>query len=66
LGCGGAQADDHVGADGCDFGVEPEAAGRDFDGVWFFVDAAFAAGLPFEMFYGVCYVDFFAVDACFD
>ena len=66
LGGGGAEADDHFGVDRSDFGVEPRPASGDFGGAGFFVDAAFAARLPFEMFHGVGDVNFFAIDAGFD
>jgi hypothetical protein len=66
LGRGSAETHDHLGLERGDFGVEPGAASGDFRGVGLFVDAAFAARLPFEMFYGVGDVDFFAVDAGFD
>jgi hypothetical protein len=52
--------------DGGNFGVEPGAARGNFGGIWFFVDATFAARLPLEMFDGVGYVNFFAIDAGFD
>jgi len=63
LGGGGAEANDDFGFEQSDFGVEPRATGGDFGGVWFFVDAAFAAWFPFEMFDGVGDVSFVAVDA---
>ena len=66
LGGCGTEADDYVGADGCDFGVEPGAARGDFGGVWFFVDAAFATWFPFEVLHDVGDVDFLSVDTCFE
>ena len=63
---GGAETHDHFGLESGNFGFEPRTAGSDFGGVGLFVDAALAAGLPLEMFYGVGDVDFLAVDAGFD
>ena len=60
---GGTEANDDFGLEQSEFGVEPRSAGGDFGAVWFFVDAAFAARLPFEMFDGVGDVGFVAVDA---
>ena len=60
---GGAETDHDFGLEQCDFGIEPWAAGGDFRAIWFFVDAAFAARLPFEMFDGVGDIGFVAIDA---
>ena len=65
LRCSGAEANDHLGLQGSDFSVEPRPASGDFGSAWLFVNAAFAARLPFKMFDGVCDVGFFAVDAGF-
>ena len=62
----GAETHDHFGPERGDLGFEPRTAGCDFGGVGLFVDAAFAAGLPLEMFYGVRDIDFLTVDASFD
>lgn len=43
LASGGAQADDHVRADGLEFSLQPRRTGCDFDGAGLFVNAALAA-----------------------
>jgi len=65
LGGGGAEADDHFRLNLFQFGIEPGAAGGDFAGAGSFMEAAFAARLPFEVLDGVGDVDFVAVDAGF-
>src|SRR5436305_14272638 len=62
---GGAEADDGARLDHGDLRLKPRAARRNLGGVRFFVDAAFAARLPFEMLYDVRHVDGLAVDARF-
>ena len=62
---GGAQADDHLGLDDENLGMEPRPAGFDLSRRRFLVQAAFAARLPAEVFYGVCDVDFVARNAGF-
>ena len=47
-----------------DLGFKPGTAGSDFQGVGFFVDPAFAARFPFEMFDDIGDVGLFAIDAC--
>jgi hypothetical protein len=62
---GGTEAHDDLGLEESDFGVEPNAAGGNLERVGFFVDAALAAKLPFEMLDGVGDVGLAAVDAGF-
>lgn len=50
LSCGGAKRDNHLRLDERDLGFEPGTASRNFRGVRFFVDAAFATRFPLEMF----------------
>ena len=63
LGGGGTEADDYLGFEGCNFGLEPGAAGFNFRGAGLFVDAAFSSWFPFEMLYGIRDVNFLAIDS---
>ena len=60
---GGAEANHDFGLKQGDFGIEPRTAGCDFGAVWFLMDAAFSARLPFEMFDRIGDVGFVAIDA---
>ena len=48
-----------------DFGIEPRPASCYLPGAGFFVNAAFSSRFPFEVFYRICDVNFFAVNSCF-
>ncbi len=63
LGGGGAETNDDFRLQNAELRVEPRAAGGDFAGAGFFVDAALAARLPFKMFDGVGDVNIGAVEA---
>jgi hypothetical protein len=60
---GGAEANNDFGLEQGDLGIEPWPARGDFGRVWFFVDAAFSARFPFEVFDGIGDVGFVAIDA---
>src|SRR5215467_9813422 len=63
LGSSRTEGDDYVRFDKSDFGLKPGTAGSYFQRVGFFVDAAFTAWFPFEMFDHIGDVGLFAIDA---
>ena len=60
-----SQTDDHFGTDYLNFCVQPGTAGRDLDGIWFFMNAPFATRIPFEVLHRIGYVCFAAINSCF-
>lgn len=61
---GRSKRDDHLGLDHLHFLIEPWAARGNLHSVRLLMDSAFAARFPFEMLYGISYIDIIAVDAC--
>ena len=63
LGRGGAQGHNHLGLDQRDLRLEPGTTSRNFLGVWFLVNAAFATRLPLKMFDNIRDVSLGTIDA---
>src|SRR6267143_5034597 len=62
----GAEGDNNFWFDYSDFSLEPGTASRDFAGVWFLLNAAFATRFPFEMFDNIGDVSLRPVDTGLD
>src|SRR5882672_1958803 len=65
LGRSGAESHNHLWLDQRDFGLEPGTASSNFLSIGFFVNAAFATRLPFEMFDNISDVSLRAIDTRF-
>src|SRR6266550_4867534 len=63
---GGAEGHNYFWFDYSDFSLEPGTASRDFAGVGFFMNAAFATRFPFEMFDNIGDVSLRTIDTRLD
>ncbi len=61
-----AQTHDHFRSHQRDLCIQPLAAGRNLNGIWFLMNTPLTARLPFEVFYGVGDIGLLAIDTRLD